>query len=144
MSSINYILKIKSWQIGIAQFLFQGFAEDLSQFPDNSFDAVIETLVLCSVSDVSKSLKEIHRILKPSGKFYFFDHIIAPSDEKLLCSIQYLLTKTVCYHISYQNTFFSSMNYTNFIYIFTVLAIFSWKLSSWSRYWRANKKFWAF
>merc|ERR1719510_323273 len=74
--------------------IIQGFAEDLSQFPDNSFDAVIETLVLCSVSDVSKSLKEIHRILKPSGKFYFFDHIIAPSDEKLLCSIQYLLTKT--------------------------------------------------
>merc|ERR1712141_11762 len=76
------------------QGVFQGFAEDLSQFPDNSFDAVIETLVLCSVSDVSKSLKEIHRILKPSGKFYFFDHIIAPSDEKLLCSIHYLLTKT--------------------------------------------------
>ena len=77
----------------------------MSQFPDNSFDAVIETLVLCSVSDVSKSLKEIHRILKPSGKFYFFDHIIAPSDEKLLRSIQYLLTKTVSYSmhsISYQ------------------------------------------
>ena len=85
----------KSWKN--AQFLFQGFAEDLSQFPDNSFDAVIETLVLCSVSDVSKSLKEIHRILKPSGKFYFFDHIFAPSDEKLLRSIQYLMTKTVCY-----------------------------------------------
>ena len=50
----------------------QGYAEDLSHFPDNSFDAVIETLVFCSVTDVDQSLKEIHRVLKPSGNFLLF------------------------------------------------------------------------
>ena len=75
--------------------ILQGYAEDLSQFPDNSFDAVIETLVLCSVTDVDKSLMEIHRVLKPSGKFYFLDHIKAPSDCKILCAAQNFCTSTV-------------------------------------------------
>ena len=71
-----YNEKLKEWSekhdFGGA---IQGYAEDLSQFPDNSFDAVIETLVFCSVSDVDQSLKEIHRVLKPSGTFYFLDHV---------------------------------------------------------------------
>ena len=68
----------------------------MSQFPDNSFDVVIETLVLCSVSDVGKSLSEIQRVLKPGGVFCFLDHVKAPEATWLL-TLQNILTATVSY-----------------------------------------------
>ena len=43
--------------------------------PDSCADAVIGTLLLCSVEDQSKALKEIRRILKPRGKYYFVEHV---------------------------------------------------------------------
>lgn len=51
-------------------------AEDLP-FGDVSVDAVVSTLVLCSVSDVSRSLTEIRRILKPGGRFVYIEHVAA-------------------------------------------------------------------
>lgn len=44
-------------------------------FDDNSFDTVITTLVLCSVSDVETALAEIKRVIKPKGKYLFIEHI---------------------------------------------------------------------
>lgn len=35
------------------------------------------TQVLCSVTDVTKALKEIHRVLKPGGKLLFLEHVQA-------------------------------------------------------------------
>ena len=75
-------------------FFLQGFAEDLSLFPDESFDAVIETLVLCSVNSVEKSLQEIQRVLKPGGVFCFLDHVKGP-EATWLVTIQNFLTSTV-------------------------------------------------
>ena len=49
-------------------------AENLP-FPNNSFDSVVVTLVLCMVDDVNSILDEIYRVLKPGGKFYFYEHI---------------------------------------------------------------------
>ena len=66
--------------------------EDLSQFEENSFDAVIATNVLCSVQNVAKVLSESKRVLKPGGIFYFFDHVRAKSDQKLMCKIQDFLS----------------------------------------------------
>lgn len=44
-------------------------------FPDASFDGVVSILVLCTVSDQSKALQEIVRILKPGGVFRFIEHV---------------------------------------------------------------------
>ncbi|MBW4649186.1 MAG: methyltransferase domain-containing protein [Kastovskya adunca ATA6-11-RM4] len=41
---------------------------------DNSFDSVVSTWTLCSIAKVEQALKEIHRVLKPGGKFYFIEH----------------------------------------------------------------------
>ena len=41
------------------------------------FDAVVCTLVLCSVRDVKRSLEEIRRVLKPEGKLVFLEHVAA-------------------------------------------------------------------
>eukprot|EP00092_Neocalanus_flemingeri_P091815 GFUD01116493.1.p1 GENE.GFUD01116493.1~~GFUD01116493.1.p1 ORF type:complete len:268 (+),score=82.37 GFUD01116493.1:28-804(+) len=56
----------------------EGFGEDLSAagIADASVDAVVMTLVLCSVQDQLKCLEEIKRVLKPGGKFFYIEHII--------------------------------------------------------------------
>jgi SAM-dependent methyltransferase len=45
---------------------------------DNSIDAVISTLVLCSVRDPEATLREIRRVLRPGGRFVFVEHVAAP------------------------------------------------------------------
>jgi len=57
--------------------LIRGDTEALP-FPDESVDAVLSTLVLCSVGGLDRALKEIHRILKPGGRFIFIEHVGAP------------------------------------------------------------------
>jgi ubiquinone/menaquinone biosynthesis C-methylase UbiE len=41
---------------------------------DHTFDSVISTWTLCSIANVDQALKEIHRVLKPGGKFFFIEH----------------------------------------------------------------------
>lgn len=55
--------------------LIEGHAESLPM-SDEQYDYVIITLVLCSVSDLSASLKEIFRVLKPGGSFVFIEHVL--------------------------------------------------------------------
>ncbi len=43
-----------------------------------SADAVVGTLVLCSVDDVTAALREIRRVLKPGGRYLFIEHVAAP------------------------------------------------------------------
>lgn len=56
--------------------IFDYKGEDL-KFPDNSFDSVFTTLVLCMVTDVEKVVDEAYRVLKPGGKFYFYEHVVS-------------------------------------------------------------------
>lgn len=44
-------------------------------FPDASFDAVVSTLVLCSVPDVDVVLREVRRVLRPNGSFVYLEHV---------------------------------------------------------------------
>ena len=44
-------------------------------FPASRFDAVVCTLVLCSVPDVAATLSEVRRVLRPAGRFLFIEHI---------------------------------------------------------------------
>lgn len=69
---LNLSQKIQSYSDKIT--LMQCSVQALP-FPDNSFDTVAETLLLCSVADVSKSLMEIKRVLKPGGKFIWLEHV---------------------------------------------------------------------
>lgn len=40
-------------------------------FPDNYFDAAISQVVFEHIDDIPRALSEIHRVLKPGGRFYF-------------------------------------------------------------------------
>lgn len=51
-------------------------------FEDNSFDTVVGTLVLCSVTNANKTVNEIKRVLRNEGRFVFIEHIL-PSENNL-------------------------------------------------------------
>lgn len=58
--------------------------------PDASVDAVISSLVLCSVGEPGRVLQEILRVLKPGGCLVFLEHVAAPPGT-LLAFIQTLV-----------------------------------------------------
>jgi SAM-dependent methyltransferase len=48
-----------------------------------SMDAVVSTLVLCSVPYPEATLQEILRVLKPGGRFVFIEHVAAEGGTRL-------------------------------------------------------------
>ncbi|KAL5553760.1 hypothetical protein UlMin_041161 [Ulmus minor] len=50
---------------------------------DASVDAIVGTLVLCSVTDVNMTLKEVKRVLKPGGIYLFVEHVAAKDGSSL-------------------------------------------------------------
>ncbi|MCM0677006.1 methyltransferase domain-containing protein, partial [Micromonospora phytophila] len=53
-----------------------GLAEALPA-PDGDADAVVLSLVLCSVADQAAALGEARRVLRPGGQLRFFEHVRA-------------------------------------------------------------------
>ena len=62
------------WGIDLTIRGLKGEALDLAA---HSVDAVVGTLVLCSVDDPRRVLAEILRVLKPGGRFFFLEHVAA-------------------------------------------------------------------
>jgi len=44
---------------------------------DHSVDAVVSTIVLCSVTDPAAAVAEVQRVLRPGGVFVFVEHVAA-------------------------------------------------------------------
>lgn len=75
-------LREKAAQHGLALEIVGGTAERLP-LEDASADAVVSTLVLCSVRDPAAALAEARRVLKPGGRFFFVEHVAAPEGTPL-------------------------------------------------------------
>jgi ubiquinone/menaquinone biosynthesis C-methylase UbiE len=56
-------------------------AEDLP-FNDETFDVAVSTLVLCTVDDQPRALRELRRVLRPGGRLLFIEHVRS-DDEKV-------------------------------------------------------------
>ena len=64
-------------------------SSEILPFDDNSVEAVVSTYTLCSIKNVESALKEIYRVLKPSGKYYFLEHGLA--DKTFVQKLQHIL-----------------------------------------------------
>jgi ubiquinone/menaquinone biosynthesis C-methylase UbiE len=65
--------------------LVEAGAEELP-LPDGQFDTVVSTLVLCTVADPLRALREVWRVLKPGGQLLFIEHV--RSDDPRLAKWQ--------------------------------------------------------
>jgi len=54
--------------------VLDGTAEALP-VPDQSCDAVVTSLVLCTVRDQAAALAEVRRVLRPGGELRFYEHV---------------------------------------------------------------------
>jgi ubiquinone/menaquinone biosynthesis C-methylase UbiE len=64
----------RSREVSVPVHLVRGAAEALP-FPGASFDTVVASLVLCSVSDPEAVAAEFRRVLRPGGTVRFLEHV---------------------------------------------------------------------
>jgi SAM-dependent methyltransferase len=67
---------------GVRAEIRDSSAESLD-LPDATADAVIGTFVLCCTQRPQLAVSEIHRVLKPQGRYFFLEHVAAPADTPL-------------------------------------------------------------
>jgi ubiquinone/menaquinone biosynthesis C-methylase UbiE len=58
-----------------------GVADELP-LEDESVDAAVASLVLCSVPDQDRALGELRRVLRPGGELRFYEHVIPRCQPK--------------------------------------------------------------
>ncbi|XP_033095714.1 methyltransferase-like protein 7B [Anneissia japonica] len=65
----------KNKHVNVKPFV-ECYGEDMTaQVADKSIDVVVSTMTLCSVLDIAAVLREVRRVLKSGGKFYFIEHV---------------------------------------------------------------------
>lgn len=84
-------LSKRAHQAGIRLDL-RGVVGEKLDLPDASADAVISSLVLCTVQDPERVVAEVLRVLRPGGRYAFLEHVIAPEGSRLR-QIQHLVRR---------------------------------------------------
>lgn len=52
---------------------------------DNTVDTVVSTFTLCTIPGVSQAIQGLKRVLRPEGKFIFFEHGLSPDTPVQSC-----------------------------------------------------------
>jgi SAM-dependent methyltransferase len=66
---------------------------DAIGLPEASVDAVVSTLVLCTVPDARAAVDEIRRVLRPGGRLVFLEHVRAGTDHRVLRAVQHSVAR---------------------------------------------------
>ena len=67
----SYVRKIENDSIEVD---LRPYECENMEFEDNSFDVVVSTFCLCSVTDVNKTLQEVRRVLRNNGRLLLLEH----------------------------------------------------------------------
>lgn len=59
-------------------------AAEALRFPDESFDVVVSTLILCTVQDATRAVREMTRVLRPGGQLVYLEHVAADDNQERL------------------------------------------------------------
>lgn len=76
--SMNTHFKRKPGQLDLVVDLYDMSAEKMG-FDSDSFDSVVSTFTFCTIPDPAKALREVFRVLKPGGRFYYLEHGLSPN-----------------------------------------------------------------
>lgn len=77
-------LTVKLLEYQYRQVTVLDYDGSLINLQNDSIDAVVCTLVLCTVTDPEQTLSEIYRVLKPQGKLIFIEHVAATNNPDRL------------------------------------------------------------
>jgi ubiquinone/menaquinone biosynthesis C-methylase UbiE len=74
------LLRMAQSRLRDARFAVRFLAQPCEQVPleDRSVDTVVTTFTLCSVADPAQAMREMRRVLKPSGQVLFAEHGLSP------------------------------------------------------------------
>jgi ubiquinone/menaquinone biosynthesis C-methylase UbiE len=67
----------------VAIRVLPGVADEMP-LQDGGADAAVVSLVLCSVPDQDRALREVYRVLRPGGELRFYEHVIPEGGPKRL------------------------------------------------------------
>ncbi|KAM9321303.1 thiol S-methyltransferase TMT1A-like [Gastrophryne carolinensis] len=77
---------------------YEGFlvasADNMTPVADASMDVVVCTLLACSVPDIPAMLREVKRVLRPGGAFYFIEHVASMEESSWVRFFQTVLNPT--------------------------------------------------
>ena len=71
--------------------VMDGLADRLP-LEDDSVDAAVVALVLCSVPDQGAALRELRRVIRPGGELRFYEHVLA--NQPRLAAVQRFVEKS--------------------------------------------------
>ncbi len=63
--------RIQTSSVAVEHYILNGECLPMAA---ETFDSVVSTFTLCSITNVEQALKEIYRVLKPGGQFFFVEH----------------------------------------------------------------------
>lgn len=64
-----------------ARIEFVGLDGAVLPIDDASCDGALATFTLCTIPDVHSALAELHRVVRPGGRFHFMEHGSAPDES---------------------------------------------------------------
>jgi len=68
----------EQWRATKLDIEFLDLSGERIPLADGSVDTAISTFTLCTIPLVLKAIEGVRRVLKPAGKFIFFEHGLAP------------------------------------------------------------------